>query len=97
MEEEPAGSTSAVVVNESPPVEESFESKSDVNKTNEESASQKVHSKDGLGVKVKRKSKRGRSSGSLTMKGDKITSFTTERGVTYQPNGRTFSLFYTCI
>ncbi|KAL4221665.1 hypothetical protein ACF0H5_019922 [Mactra antiquata] len=43
--------------------------------------------KDNLGVKVKRKGRRGRSSGSLTMKGDKITSFTTERGITYAPNG----------
>lgn len=46
--------------------------------------------KDGLGVKVKRKGRRGRSSGSLTMKGDKITSFTTERGITYAPNGLNF-------
>ena len=49
--------------------------------------------KDGVPVRLKRKGRRGRSSGTLTMKGDKITSFTTERGVTYAPNG----LFcYTC-
>ncbi|XP_052284334.1 arginine-glutamic acid dipeptide repeats protein-like isoform X2 [Dreissena polymorpha] len=46
---------------------------------------EKENSKDNLGVKVKRKGRRGRSSGSLTMKGDKITSFTTERGITYAP------------
>ena len=55
----------------------SINNKDDVEKEN----------KEGLGVKVKRKSRRGRSSGSLTMKGDKITSFTTERGITYSPNG----------
>ncbi|XP_045161387.2 arginine-glutamic acid dipeptide repeats protein-like isoform X3 [Mercenaria mercenaria] len=46
--------------------------------------------KEGLGVKVKRKGRRGRSSGSLTMKGDKITSFTTERGITYSPNDHVY-------
>ena len=49
---------------------------------------QEKENKDSLGVKVKRKSRRGRSSGSLTMKGDKITSFTTERGIIYSPNGK---------
>ena len=49
---------------------------------------EKENNKDSLGVKVKRKGRRGRSSGSLTMKGDKITSFTTERGITYSPNGK---------
>ncbi|XP_052821101.1 arginine-glutamic acid dipeptide repeats protein-like isoform X2 [Mya arenaria] len=46
--------------------------------------------KSSLGIKVKRKSRRGRSSGSLTMKGDKITSFTTERGITYSPNDHVY-------
>ena len=49
--------------------------------------------KDGVPVKLKRKGRRGRSSGTLTMKGDKITSFTTERGVTYAPNGMLFGFY----
>ena len=47
--------------------------------------------KDGVPFKLKRKGRRGRSSGTLTMKGEKITSFTTERGVTYAPFGKSSS------
>ena len=65
-------------------------------KVKDENMKVKVESKDqkdGVPVKLKRKGRRGRSSGTLTMKGDKITSFTTERGVTYAPNGIMLFIF----
>ena len=69
------------------PLEEGFQGDDEVKVKDENVKAESKDQKDGVPVKLKRKGRRGRSSGTLTMKGDKITSFTTERGVTYAPNG----------
>ena len=77
----------------SEPSQDGYQGDDDV-KVKDENIKDKDESKeqkDGVPVKLKRKGRRGRSSGTLTMKGDKITSFTTERGVTYVPNGMLYN------
>ena len=71
----------------SEPLEDDYQGDDDIKVKDENVKIESKDQKDGVPVKLKRKGRRGRSSGTLTMKGDKITSFTTERGVTYAPNG----------